>query len=89
MRNTYDTNFIAKYTGKIPITEQGMKDIERVLELWAGARKNTIERLKQLHQEDEGFLFGSFGIADAFFWPVLWASKILPLHFEKISRSIY
>ncbi len=25
-------------------------------------------------EKDEGFLFGKFGIVDAFFWPVLWVS---------------
>jgi hypothetical protein len=72
MRNTYDTNFAAKYTGKIPITEEGRKEVERMLKLWGEARIRTIKRLGQLGEEDEGFLFGGFGIADSFFWPVLW-----------------
>ena len=71
-RNTYHTNFIAKYTGEIPITEKGRKEIERMLVLWGDARKITAERLKLLGEEDVGFLFGGFGIADSFFWPVLW-----------------
>lgn len=69
---TYDSNFIAKYTGNIPISAQALKDIKRVLELWDNARRRTTTRMKELGEIDEGFLFGSFGIADAFFWPVLW-----------------
>ena len=72
---TFDTNFIAKYTGNIPITSQGLKDIKRVLELWDTARKMTATRLKALGEVDGEFLFGNFGIADAFFWPVLWVGR--------------
>jgi glutathione S-transferase len=72
MRNTYDTNFVAKYTGKVPITDAGRKEVERMLKLWSEARTRTVERLGELGEKDEGFLFGRFGIADAFFWPVLW-----------------
>lgn len=72
IRNTYCTNFVGKYTGNIVVTEQGRKEIERMLALWDEARKRTIAKLEG--EEDEGFLFGKFGIADAFFWPVLWVS---------------
>jgi glutathione S-transferase len=75
IRNTYGTNFTAKYTGKIPITEQGKKEIERILFLWDQSRTKTAQKLKELGEQDEGFLFGKFGIADAFFWPVLWVRK--------------
>jgi glutathione S-transferase len=75
IRNTYHTNFIAKYTGKIPITEQGKKEIDRILFLWDQSRAKTAQKLKELGEQDEGFLFGKFGIADAFFWPVLWVRK--------------
>ena len=72
MRNTYDTNFVAKYTGNVPITEEGRKEIERMLKIWGEGRLRTVKRLAELGEKDEGFLFGGFGIADAFFWPVLW-----------------
>jgi glutathione S-transferase len=72
LRNTYHTNFVAKYTGVIPITEKGRQEIERVLTLLGDARSNTIRRLKELGKPDAGYLFGDFSIADAFFWPVLW-----------------
>lgn len=76
MRNTYDTNFVAKYTGKVPITEEGRKEVERMLKLWDEARLRTLKRLEELGEKDEGWLFGGFGIADAFFWPVLWVFHI-------------
>lgn len=72
LRNTYDTNFVAQYSGKVPITEDGRKEVERMLKLWSEARTRTVKRLTELGAKDEGFLFGGFGIADAFFWPVLW-----------------
>ena len=72
LRNSYDTNFVAQYSGKVPITEEGRKEIEGMLRLWSEARTRTVKRLTELGAKDEGFLFGGFGIADAFFWPVLW-----------------
>jgi len=69
---TFHTNFLARYTGNIPISDGAHKDIKRVLALWDEARKCTKERLATLGEVDEGFLFGGFSIADAFFWPVLW-----------------
>ncbi|KAM0806541.1 hypothetical protein AB5N19_06877 [Seiridium cardinale] len=82
IRNTYPTNFIAKYTGKVPINDAAAKEIEKMNHLWTNARVQTMERLRELGEEDEGFLFGGFSIADAFFWPVLWRfrSYQLPLH---------
>ena len=49
-----------------------------MLTIWGDARKVTAQRLKKLgkEDEDEGFLFGRFGIADAFFWVVLWVSQV-------------
>jgi glutathione S-transferase len=75
LRNTYHTNVLAKYTGKIPITEQGQRDIDRVLVLWDQSRTKTAQKLRELGEQDEGFLFGKFGIADSFFWPVLWVRE--------------
>ncbi|KAJ5758477.1 glutathione S transferase [Penicillium odoratum] len=81
LRNLYSTNFIARYTGNVPIPEEAVKDINRMLALWDEARKATKERLAILGEADEGFLFGGFSIADAFFWPVLWRFRTygLPL----------
>lgn len=72
LRNTYHTNFVAKYSGKIRVTEQGAKEIKRVLSLWGEARLRTATRLRELGEVDEGYLFGGFSIADSFFWPILW-----------------
>jgi glutathione S-transferase len=76
LRNTYGCNFLGLYSGPVPVNEKARKEIERVLKLWGDARKSTEQRLKKLGKEgdDEGFLFGKFGIADSFFWPVLWVS---------------
>ncbi|KAG0652367.1 Pyrimidodiazepine synthase [Hyphodiscus hymeniophilus] len=79
LRNTYDTNFVAKYSGNIPITEKGKMEVERMLKLWGEARARTVKRLTELGEQDEGFLFGKFGVADAFFWPVLWRFRTYDL----------
>jgi glutathione S-transferase len=84
MRNTYDTNFIAKYTGSIPITAEGRKEVERMLRLWSDARLRTAKRLGELGEVDDGFLFGGFGIADAFFWPVLWVCDSRVCHRRRV-----
>lgn len=78
LRNEFATNFIAKYEGEVPISEQAKGDCEKMVKLWSESRAATVERLRALGKEgdDEGFLFGKFGIADAFFWPVLWVSKL-------------
>ncbi|KLJ09005.1 hypothetical protein EMPG_15567 [Blastomyces silverae] len=81
IRGTYHTNFIGRYTGNIPLSQEAKKEIERILEIWANARRQTTARLKALGEADDGFLFGKFGIADSFYWPVLWRfrSYNLPL----------
>lgn len=61
----------------MPIPEEALKDINRMLALWDESRKATKERLAILGEADEGFLFGGFSIADAFFWPVLWVRNLL------------
>jgi hypothetical protein len=66
LRNPYGTNFVAKFTGNIPITKAGRKDIERMLQLWNEARLATISRLKEIGEVDSGYLFGAFSIANAF-----------------------
>lgn len=59
------------------MNERAKKEIARMLTVWGDSRKATVERLKktEMESEDEGFLFGKFGIADAFFWVVLWVSS--------------
>lgn len=82
LRGNYHTNFIAKYTGKVPLTDAARAEVEKCLTMWGDARKATAAQLKELGQADEGFLFGGFSIADAFFWPVLWVSCYVPLCFD-------
>ena len=78
LRNAFCANFTARYSGPVPVpvSAEARAEIERVLGLWGDARRATVRRLRELgkEEEDEGFLFGRFGIADAFFWPVLWVS---------------
>lgn len=77
LRNEFATNFLARYEVEVPMSEQAKGECEKMVKLWGESRASTAERLKALgkDKEDEGFLFGKFGIADAFFWPVLWVSK--------------
>lgn len=77
VRGTFSTNFLARYTGNVPITDDAWKEIERLLAIWDESRKATKQRLASLGENDEGFLFGTFSVADAFFWPVLWVRIIV------------
>lgn len=72
IRNEFSANFLAVYRGNIPISPQALREIERMLSLWGESRKLTAKRLGESGEEDAGFLFGAFSIADAFFWPILW-----------------
>ncbi|KAI8957430.1 hypothetical protein F5Y11DRAFT_339672 [Daldinia sp. FL1419] len=87
IRNTFATNFLGKYTGDIPITESVAKEIRGMVELWSKARADTKKRLQEVGEEDEGFLFGGFSIADAFFWPVLWRFRSYQLPLTGISED--
>lgn len=80
LRNEFASNFLARYEGEVPMSEQAKGECEKMVKLWSDSRVATVERLKALgkDKEDEGFLFGKYGIADAFFWPVLWVSKYPP-----------
>lgn len=80
LRGTFHTNFIARYTGNIPVSAEAKKDVQRILNIWSEARKATKDRLAVLGEADEGFLFGGFSIADAFFWPVLWVNDPEEIH---------
>lgn len=75
LRNCFPANSVLKFTGKIPVTEKAKREVERLLILWHDARTNTAQRLKELGEKDDGFLFGQFGIVDSFFWPILWVRK--------------
>ncbi|KAJ6047878.1 hypothetical protein N7499_000595 [Penicillium canescens] len=60
LRKTFPTNFLARYTGNVPIPEDAMAEIERMFGIWDAARLVTKKRLSELGEEDGGFLFGGF-----------------------------
>lgn len=72
LRNAYPSNFIALYEGAVPLDDAMKREVQRLFVVWANARRATAERLGELGEKDEGFLFGGLGIADSFFWPILW-----------------
>jgi glutathione S-transferase len=78
LRHTFPTNFLARYTGNVSIPEDAVAEIERMFGIWDAARLVTKKRLSELGEEDRGFLFGGFSVADAFFWPILWVRCSLP-----------
>ncbi|KAL4929152.1 glutathione S-transferase [Aspergillus undulatus] len=82
LRNTFHTNFIARYEGPIPVSEAARREIKRVLTIWDSARRETRVRLEEKGELDEGFLFGGFSIADAWFWPVLWRFRSYSLSLD-------
>ncbi|KAL4869191.1 hypothetical protein BDV12DRAFT_168440 [Aspergillus spectabilis] len=86
LRGTFHTNFVAKYTGNIPFSEAARREVQRVLRTWDLARKAARERLGE--KGDEGFLFGGFSIADAFFWPVLWRFRTYNLPLDDASPEV-
>ncbi|KXG50836.1 uncharacterized protein PGRI_064080 [Penicillium griseofulvum] len=88
LRNNFSTNFLGKYTGNIPIPDGTDAEIARMLRIWDSARKATAERLAVLGEVDEGFLFGGFSIADAFFWPVLWRFRSYGLSLDGASPDV-
>ncbi|KAI1387799.1 putative glutathione S transferase [Hypoxylon trugodes] len=87
LRNTYHTNFFGKYTGQVPLTDAGAKEARSMVEIWSKARADTKKRLQELGEEDGGFLFGKFSIADTFFWPVLWRFRSYQLPLTGISED--
>lgn len=76
LRDNYGTNFVARYTGNIPVSEEAKEEVSYALSVWHNARSATKVRLGEINEADEGFLFGGFSIADAFFWPVLWVRRL-------------
>jgi glutathione S-transferase len=66
LRNNMPMNIRASYPGK-GMTPGVRADIERITGLWRDARR----RFAGAAQRDDGFLFGTFGIADAMFAPVV------------------
>ena len=65
LRNHMPMNIRASYPGK-GMTPGVRADIERITSIWRDCRK----RFSGAFQNDDGFLFGAFGAADAMFAPV-------------------
>ena len=66
LRNNMPMNIRASYPGK-GMTPAVRADIERITGLWRDCRK----RFAGAFQKDDGFLFGTFGAADAMYAPVV------------------
>jgi glutathione S-transferase len=66
LRNNMPMNIRSSFPGK-GMTPAVRADIERITGLWRDSRK----KFAGATAKDEGFLFGSFGIADAMFAPVV------------------
>jgi glutathione S-transferase len=66
LRNNMPMNIRASYPGK-GMTPGVRADIERITGLWRDCRK----RFSGAFQKDDGFLFGTFGAADAMYAPVV------------------
>ena len=70
LRNNMPMNIRASYPGK-GLTPAVRADIERVTWLWRDCRK----RFGGAFPKDDGFLFGTFGAADAMYAPVVMRLK--------------
>jgi glutathione S-transferase len=66
LRNNMPMNIRASYPGK-GMTPGVRADVERITGLWRDCRK----RFAGAFQKDDGFLFGTFGAADAMYAPVV------------------
>lgn len=66
LRNNMPMNIRSSFPGK-GMTPGVRADIERITGLWRDCRK----RFAGAFQKDDGFLFGTFGAADAMFAPVV------------------
>ena len=66
LRNNMPMNIRASFPGK-GMTQGVRADIERITSIWRDCRK----RFAGAAPKDDGFLFGSFGAADAMYAPVV------------------
>ena len=66
LRNNMPVNIRASYPGK-GLTPAVRADIERITSMWRDCRK----RFAGAAPKDDGFLFGTFGAADAMYAPVV------------------
>ncbi|KAK6334219.1 hypothetical protein TWF696_002720 [Orbilia brochopaga] len=68
VRNDLPHNFPVKYNPPPGLSDGVKKEVVRILEIFDTARKLAVARSPAT---DQGFLLGSFSIADAFYWPIL------------------
>ncbi|KAF3309714.1 hypothetical protein TWF173_010607 [Orbilia oligospora] len=68
IRTDFPHNFAVKYNPPPQFSDKLLREVKRVLSIFDTARNLARETLGN---RDEGFLLGSFSIADAFYWPVL------------------
>ncbi|KAF3931286.1 hypothetical protein ABW19_dt0206234 [Dactylella cylindrospora] len=68
VRSDLTHNFPVKYDPPPKLSAKVVKEVDRILTIFDTARKMARDTLGD---QDEGFLLGSFSIADAFYWPIL------------------
>ncbi|HZQ00990.1 MAG TPA: glutathione S-transferase family protein [Reyranella sp.] len=82
LRDKMPMNIRASYTGK-GMTPAVRTDIERITGLWRDCRK----RFGGAFPKDDGFLFGTFGAADAMYAPVVTRFKTYGVQLDKDSQA--
>ncbi|KAI5853642.1 putative glutathione S transferase [Durotheca rogersii] len=90
LRDACATDFVGRYTGAgiaAAVGPAAAREARQLVTLWSRARAQTRERLQRLGAADDGFLFGGFSIADAFFWPVLWRFRSYGLPLDGITAD--
>jgi len=68
VRNDLSHNFPVKYDPPPQLSAKVVKEVTRILTIFDTARKMAKDKLGE---RDEGFLLGTFSVADAFYWPIL------------------
>jgi glutathione S-transferase len=82
LRKNMPMNIRASYPGK-GMTPAVRADIERITGLWRDCRK----RFGGAFPKDDGFLFGTFGAADAMFAPVVNRLHVYDVPVRKATRA--
>ena len=82
LRNNMPMNIRASYPGR-GLTPAVRADIERITGLWRDCRK----RFAGASPKDDGFLFGTFGAADAMFAPVVTRLRTYGVSLESDSET--
>jgi len=82
LRTNMPMNIRASYPGK-GMTPAVRADIERITSLWRDCRK----RFAGAFQKDDGFLFGTFGAADAMFAPVVTRFKTFGVALDEAGNA--